>query len=91
MISYCDRAKFSGSVYEKLRMGLSHATQPSKVWSYNTAHITDNLLRQKGYDVLFGTSYGKNISNEDLIIMHGWFCVYDCGQKVYTYQRNQTE
>ena len=42
---------------------------PSKHWYHlnSKRHITDNLLRQRGYDQLFNTNYGKNTSNKDLI------------------------
>lgn len=37
------------------------------------------------YDQLFGTSFGKGTSNEELMLLDGWLPVYDCGQAVYTY------
>lgn len=83
IISYCDRSKFTGEVYEKIGMKLHHTTQPSKVWSKGVDKVTDNLLRQRGFDQLFGANYGKGTSNEELMIEHGWLPVYDCGQAVY--------
>lgn len=88
IISYCDRSKFNGSVYEKLGMMHDHSTDPAKVWSKDTFKITDNLLRTRGYDQLFGTNYGKGTSNEELMIEHGWLPVYDCGMSVYEYRPN---
>lgn len=85
VISYCDLSKFNGSVYEKIGMELSHVTSPAKIWSKGNKKITDNLLRQRGYDQLFGTCYGKGTSNEQLMLDHGWLPVYDCGQNVYHY------
>lgn len=87
VISYCDRAKFSGSVYAALGMQLHHTSAPAKHWSKSTEHITDNLLRQRGYDQLFGTNYGKGTSNEQLMVDNGWLPVYDCGQLVFTWQQ----
>lgn len=83
VISYCDRSKFSGEVYYKLGFNLHHTSSPAKIWSKGSKHITDNLLRQRGYDQLFGTSYGKGTSNEELMIANGWRDVYDCGQYVF--------
>ena len=40
---------------------------------------------QRGYDQLFGTSYGKGTSNRDLMIQNGWREVYDCGQITWVY------
>lgn len=87
IISYCDRSKFDGDVYQKLGMYLHHCTSPAKVWSKDNKKITDNLLRQRGYDQLFHTNYGKGSSNEELMIEHGWRSVYDCGQKVYVWYK----
>ena len=87
VISYCDRSKFTGDVYQRLGFTTSDKVSPSGHW-YNERthqHVTDNLLRQRGYDQLFGTHYGKGTSNEYLMVQTGWDCVYDCGQSVYTY------
>lgn len=83
ILSYCDLAKFSGEVYSRLGFQLDHVSSPAKVWSRGKQRVTDNLLRQRGYDQLFGTSYGKGTSNEQLMLDNGWLPVYDCGQAVY--------
>ena len=87
VISYCDLAKFSGDVYTKIGMMLYEITPPAKVWSKGSRHITDNLLRQRGFDQLFRTSYGKGTNNEELMLKHGWLPVYDCGQAVYVWNK----
>lgn len=84
LISYCDAAKFSGQTYYQLGMKLDHISEPAKVWSKSKDKVTDNLLRQRGYDQLFKTNYGKGTSNEQLMIEDGWRSVYDCGQYVFT-------
>lgn len=85
ILSYCDPCKFSGKVYENLGMVLVESTPPNKIWSKpdTREHITDNLLRQRGYDQLFKTNFGKGTNNEELMLQHGWLPVYDCGQAVY--------
>lgn len=85
IISYCDRSKFSGQVYENLGMALVRKTPPQEIWSNGDHKITANLLRQRGFDQLFHTQYGKGTSNEELMLEHGWLPVYDCGQNVYEY------
>lgn len=87
IISYCDMSKFNGDIYYKLGFDLWYVTDPSCIWSKYNKHITDNLLRQRGYDQLFNTNYGKGTSNRDLMIENGWREVYDCGQGVFTYKR----
>lgn len=89
IISYCDRAKFSGDVYSKLGFQLDHSTEPNKIWSKGTSKITNNLLLLRGYDQLFQTAYGKGTSNESLMLEHGWLPVYDCGQNVYSWRYNK--
>ena len=88
VISYCDIAKFDGSVYERLGMTLIRKNPPAKVWSLGGERITDSLLRQRGFDQLFHTNYGKGTSNEELMLDHGWLPVYDCGQQVWVWRNN---
>ena len=85
IISYCDRSKFTGTVYEKIGMKLDHTSIPNVHWSRKKEHISGSLLRQRGFDQLFGTNYGKGTSNEVLMLQAGWLPVYDCGQDVYIY------
>lgn len=85
IISYCDLSKFSGDVYSKIGMKLLRTTPPQEVWSKGYQKITANLLRQRGYDQIFKTAYGKGASNNDLMLKNGWLPVYDCGQSVYEY------
>ena len=87
IISYCDRSKFSGEVYTKLGFCLLKHGTPSKHWHNPNSgeHLTDNLVRQKGFDQLFKTNYGKGTDNERLLIEHGFVSVYDCGQDTYVW------
>lgn len=88
IISYCDLSKFSGNIYSVLGFKLLRINKPSVHW-YNIKtkqHITDNLLRQRGFDQLFGTSYGKGTSNTELMLDAGFLPVYDCGQATYIFK-----
>ena len=90
IISYCDLSKFSGHVYEKLGFKKIRTSGAARHW-YNLKtkqHITDNLLRQRGFDQLFKTDYGKGISNEVLMLEAGFVEVYDCGQATYVWHNN---
>lgn len=87
IVSYCDNSKFTGCVYQKLGFKLCDKGQPSKHWSKGSKHVTDNLLRQRGYDQLFGSNYGKGTSNEQLMLENGWLPIYDCGQSRYEWRR----
>lgn len=91
IISYCDVSKFRGDVYERLGFSLLRQSNPQKIWNKlnSKEYITDNLLRQRGFDQLIGSKlnppevYGKGTNNEELMIKHSWLPVYDCGQKVF--------
>jgi hypothetical protein len=89
VISYCDEAKFSGNTYIKLGFECIRAGRPARHW-YNPKtqqHITDNLLKQRGFDQLFKTNYGKGTSNEVLMLEAGFVEVYDCGQATFVWNR----
>lgn len=90
IISYCDNSKFLGDVYTKLGFLCVDHGIPTRHWyGINSGkHITDNLLRQRGFDQLFGTEYGKGTSNEQLMIEHGFVEIYDCGQSCYIWKKN---
>ena len=87
VISYCDLSKFTGNVYKKLGFVLTNTTKPSKHWWDGKTHITDNLLRQRGFDQLFNANYGKGTNNEELMLKHKFLPVYDCGQSVWIYKQ----
>ena len=87
VISYCDNSKFSGEVYTRLGFTQKGKPSPSLHWSKGSEHITDNLLRQRGFDQLFNTNYSKGTSNEELMIEHGWLPIYDCGQMTFIWHK----
>ena len=88
IISYCDFSKFTGEVYTRLGFKQNGKPKPSKHWSKGSEHITDNLLRQRGYDQLFNANYGKGTSNEELMLENGWLPIYDCGQLTFIWKNN---
>lgn len=87
--SYCDISKFTGETYTNLGFSLVRINSPAVHWYNGKIHITDNLLRQRGFDQIFNTSYGKGTSNRDLMLEHGFVEVYDCGQATYEYHNEQ--
>lgn len=94
IISYCDNSKFNGDVYLRLSFKYDKITKPQKVWSKDSNYITDNNLRQHGFDRLVGAKlnppeiYGKGTNNEELMLKHNWLPVYDCGQKVFIWSND---
>lgn len=90
IISYCDNSKFSGDVYIKLGMRRKGNNNPSKHW-FNPRtgrHITDNLLRQRGYSQLHNDKeHKKGENNESLMLEAGYLEIYDCGQSTYIWNK----
>lgn len=87
IISYCDNSKFKGDIYKELGFIMKNPGSPSKHW-YNDKlklHVTDNLLRQRGFDQLFNTEYGKGISNEQLMRDNKFVEIYDAGQSTWVW------
>lgn len=88
ILSYCDLSKFDGGVYLRLGFKSGKYPRPSRHW-YNPKtkqHITDNLLRARGFDQLLGKQYGcygKGTSNEELMRQHKFVEIYDCGQQQF--------
>ena len=87
IISYCDLSKFNGDVYTKLGFELKDVSIGKHWYSPKLKkHITDNLLRQRGFDQLLGKefgTFGKGTSNEFLMREHGFVEIYDSGQATY--------
>lgn len=95
IISYCDNSKFKGDVYNNLGMSLLSYGSPTRHWYHSklNKHVTDNYLRQRGFDQLFGNIfgvYGKGTNNNELMIQHGFVEVYDCGQSTYAWCDKET-
>lgn len=90
VISYCDASKFDGKVYTILGFVQSGESLSSHWYSMSTKTVVNNnLLLQRGFDQLFGTSFGKGTSNEELMIDNGFVEVYDAGQLRFEYVRGQ--
>lgn len=84
VVSYCDTAKFAGNVYTHLGFEYVTTTLSHHWYSFKTKqHILDSLLRKRGFDQLFNTSYGKGVSNSQLMIEHGFVEIVDSGQTTY--------
>lgn len=84
IVSYCDRCKFSGDVYQKLGFICTNSSIGKHWYNMKTnEHFLDSSLRAKGFDTLLGDKYGKQgngTSNHDLMINCGFVEIYDCGQ-----------
>lgn len=83
IISYCDNSKFNGEIYLKLGFKLKNKGTPTKHW-YNMKtkqHITDMLLRKKGFSRLIHHCEPKedNLNTNDnieLMLREGFLYIY---------------
>ena len=92
IISYCDNSKFTGDIYYKLGFKLKFKGIPTCHWYDGNTHITDALLRQKGFSRLINHCEPKEDNldtdnNEDLMRREGFFQIYDCGQSLFEWYK----
>ena len=87
IITYCDASKFTGAVYSRIGMTLKSFTHPSIIWSKGTEKMPTNVLTRFSYDGMFGTHYGPEANNQELMILNGWLPIYNCGQYVYHWHK----
>lgn len=83
IISYCDKSKFSGKVYEELGFKLLRSSSPSLHWYNGKKHYTDFTVRKYGADKLLGTNYGKGTNNSTIFKLNNYVEIYDSGQDTY--------
>ena len=86
IISYCDIAKFSGKVYDRLGFKLDGITQPNYRWvGYDTYKVLDRYKTQK--HILIENGLG-HVDQSETEIMHslGYYRVYDCGNMRFVWK-----
>ena len=89
IVSYCDLSKFDGNIYKQLGFeSKNNNPSPSLHWYDGNRHITNNLLKSKGFDKLFETAYGKGTSNTELMLQNGFVEIWDCGQMTWIYKND---
>lgn len=92
IISYCDKSKFNGKMFEYLNFICNKQPNPSCHY-YNTKtfkHYTLNEVNKLGacriLDIpQIDRSTGK--TNNDIMLENGYLEVYDCGQATYVWHR----
>lgn len=87
IISYCDKSKFTGKVYETLGMKIIQKGLPRDHYWRETdkKHISQKQLVMFGPDKLIGTSYGKGTNNKEIMLKEGFTVIKDKGQDAYLY------
>lgn len=86
VISYCDRLVFQGDSYLKMGMSLVNETPPSYVY-YKAGQILSRFQCQKHKLSKLLSNYNPQLSEKENMISNGYGIVYDCGERVYLWQR----
>jgi len=82
VVSYCDRKFFTGTMYERIGMDLSHLSPPNYVWIHNnTGDVLTRYQTQKHKLENCPENYTEHMYMTD----KNYFKLYDSGQKVYTF------
>ena len=84
IISYCDRRWSVGNMYEKLGFTLDHVSRPSYFYIKG-----DKRYNRFGYrkDILIKQGFDKNKTEHEIMLERGIYRIYDCGTKVYKWEK----
>ena len=86
VLSYANYDISNGGLYEALGFEYRRTTGPSYTWvQLDDPSDTYSwyVVNAKGFDNLFGTDFGKEYSNKQLMEAAGYVQVYNSGNKVY--------
>lgn len=79
IISYCQRKYFNGKMYSAIGMDMIRETPPNYVWvSQDLKDIKTRYMTQKH-------KLKTLLSEDEEMTNKGYFKIYDCGQKVFSF------
>lgn len=84
IISYSDRAKFSGKTYHNIGMTYIGTSQPGYVWFDGNNRVVTryNSMKHK----LVAAGLGDDSQSEaDIMISLGYYRIYDCGHNIFAW------
>lgn len=89
VISYADRRWSIGNLYKQLDFTFSHISEPSYFYIINNNRKNRFAYRK---DVLI-SKYGCDINDieHNFCKKNGWYRIYDCGTKVYKWEKEIRE
>ena len=82
IISYCDRSKFTGNLYQKLGFEFSHNTKPGYYWTDGNS-LFNRLKFQKHKLSGLLENFDIELSETENMFNHGYRRYWDCGQSVW--------
>ena len=88
IVSFSDIRLFSGNLYSNLGFKLSH-TSPPNYWYFRlndqTLRSRQQFQKHKLKDLL--PFFDDNISESENMKNNGWLKIYDCGNRVWVYDK----
>lgn len=87
IISYCDKRWGDGGFYEKIGMKYSHNTQRNYFYVNEIERKRENRFKYRK-DVLVKMGFSSNKSEKEIMIERGIYRIYDCGCKVFCWNKD---
>jgi hypothetical protein len=94
IISYCDRSKSNGKMFEHLGyISLNRGSPTCHYYNMKTKqHFTQSLINQLGACKVLNIpqiTREEGLDNKAIMIQNGFVEVYDCGQASYVWQTKE--
>lgn len=88
IISYADRRWSNGEIYEKLGFRELESSNPA-YWYVKDTKRYNRIKFQKHKLKNILQNFDENLSESENMIMNGYRKIYDCGNKVYSYDNTE--
>jgi hypothetical protein len=85
--SYCDLRWNTGKVYEKIGMVHTKNTTPNYFYTLDCKNRLHRFLFHKN-KLKDMESYNSNLTEDEIMRLEGYFKIYDCGSKLYTWTKS---
>lgn len=94
IVSYCNRDKFEGNVYNRLGFE-SESIAPSvfyvRLGKKGYESFSASSLNALGADRLLGTDFGKGTDNRQIVLDHGYREIHGVGQQAFVFNEPPSE
>ena len=87
IVSYCDLSKFTGNVYNNLKMKLLHESPPNYLWVRYDNHLEHYTRYETQKHKLVKQGYDKEKTSVEIMLERGFVRFYNCGNNVYIYTK----
>lgn len=87
VITYADRRYSEGKVYETIGFSFSKNSKPSYFYTKGNKNLSRYSCQKHKLQKLLGDKFDPDKSEHENMFANGWYRVYDCGSKVFTWHR----